>query len=301
LTGKENIYLNGAILGMKRQEIKRKFDEIVDFSDIEKFIDTPVKFYSSGMRVRLGFSVAAHLEPEILLIDEVLTVGDAAFRKKCLIKLNNVVMSEGTTVLFVSHDMTSLLSLCHRAILLENGQKISEGSPDQIVHQYMQSMGSTYEIPLGERQDRGGDGSVRATSLKIVNAEEGKPIQPGCRLKIMIRYTASKIVRYPRFVLIIRDYKKHVNLLRIDSSIINGLPEALPPEGCVKCITDELLLTPGRCIVNLEIEREMIIADKIDYAGHFVIEIGNLYGITMIQSRERANSLIRYKWLIEKD
>jgi lipopolysaccharide transport system ATP-binding protein len=301
LTGRENIYLNGAILGMKRQEIERKFDEIVNFSEVEKFIDTPVKFYSSGMRVRLGFSVAAHLEPEILLIDEVLAVGDAAFQKKCLGKLNNVATSEGRTVLFVSHDMAAILSLCQRTIFLENGQKVSEGPTDQVVQQYMQSMGSTYELPLDERQDREGDGSVRATSLKIVNAEEGKPIQPGCRLKILIRYTTSNTVRYPQFILVIRDFRTRANLLRIDSAMLNGLPEILPPEGSVTCLTDELLLTPGRCVADLEIKRGMIRADKIEYAGHLDIETGDIYGSGKIPSRERANSLIRYKWFIEND
>src|SRR5207247_905772 len=120
LTGRENIYLNGAILGMKKAEIDRKFDEIVDFSGVEKFIDTPVKHYSSGMHVRLAFAVAAHLEPEILLVDEVLAVGDAAFQKKCLGKMGDVA-KKGRTVLFVSHNMAAVTRLCPKAILLDNG------------------------------------------------------------------------------------------------------------------------------------------------------------------------------------
>jgi len=140
LTGRENIYLNGAILGMRRQEIDRKFDEIVDFSGIEEFLDTPVKFYSSGMRVRLGFSVAAHLEPEMLLLDEVLAVGDATFQKKCLGKLDNVATSEGRTVLFVSHDMAAIQSLCKRAILIEDGRIVADGPTGDVVDQYLRSM-----------------------------------------------------------------------------------------------------------------------------------------------------------------
>src|SRR5262249_19173615 len=127
LTGRENVYLNGAILGMTRAEIERKFDEIVAFAEIEKFIDTPVKHYSSGMYLRLAFAVAAHLEPEILIVDEVLAVGDAAFQKKCLGKMEGVA-KEGRTVLFVSHNMAAIKSLCSRAILLDGGHVVCDGS-----------------------------------------------------------------------------------------------------------------------------------------------------------------------------
>lgn len=136
LTGRENIYLNGAILGMKKSEIDRKFDEIVDFAEIEKFIDTPVKRYSSGMYVRLAFAVAAHLEPEILIVDEVLAVGDAAFQKKCLGKMGEVA-SEGRTVLFVSHNMESIRNLCERVILIKGGYLECSGPSPDVVREYM--------------------------------------------------------------------------------------------------------------------------------------------------------------------
>jgi homopolymeric O-antigen transport system ATP-binding protein len=143
LSGRENVYLNGAILGMARTEIKRKFDEIVAFSGIEKFIDTPVKWYSSGMYLRLAFSVAAHLEPEILIIDEVLAVGDASFQRKCLNKIQSV-SERGRTVLFVSHDMTAVTRLCPRAILLENGKILSDGLAHEVVSAYLLSgLGTT--------------------------------------------------------------------------------------------------------------------------------------------------------------
>ena len=137
LTGRENIYLNGAILGMTRAEINRKFDEIVAFAEIEQFLDTPVKRYSSGMYVRLAFAVAAHLEPEILMVDEVLAVGDAAFQKKCLGKMGDVA-KEGRTVLFVSHNMAAIGDLCSRAMLLTNGRVAAEGDTARIVSQYLQ-------------------------------------------------------------------------------------------------------------------------------------------------------------------
>lgn len=137
LTGRENIFLNGAILGMRKSEIKRKFDEIVDFSGVERYVDTPVKRYSSGMYVRLAFAVAAHLEPEILILDEVLAVGDAEFQKKCLGKMKDVSEKDGRTVLFVSHNMAAVSSLCNKAIFLMNGMMHSSGPTEQIVNEYM--------------------------------------------------------------------------------------------------------------------------------------------------------------------
>ena len=145
LTGRENIYLNGAILGMTRLEIERKFDEIVDFAEVEKFIDTPVKHYSTGMNLRLAFAVAAHLEPGILIVDEVLAVGDTSFQKKCLNKMEDVGQ-HGRTVLFVSHNMPAVTRLCERTILLDNGRVLADGPAHQIVSTYLNSgLGTTAE------------------------------------------------------------------------------------------------------------------------------------------------------------
>ena len=141
LTGAENIYLNGAILGMRRSEIRRKFDEIVEFAEVQRFIDTPVKRYSSGMYVRLAFAVAAHLEPEVLIIDEVLAVGDVAFQKKCLGKIGDVARG-GRTVLFVSHNVGVVAELCSRAVLLEKGEKVAEGSVGDVIGAYSQLISS---------------------------------------------------------------------------------------------------------------------------------------------------------------
>lgn len=299
LTGRENIYLNGAILGMRKREIESKFDEIVDFSEVQQFIDTPVKYYSSGMRVRLGFSVAAHLEPEILLIDEVLAVGDAAFQKKCLGKLNNVATSEGRTVLFVSHDMTAILSLCQKTIMMENGRIIAKGPTDEIVQQYMQSMSSTYETPLDQRTDHVGDMSVHITSLKIDNMEAGRPIRPGSQIKIEFEYVSDKPIKYPRVILKIRDFRTRVNIMRLDSEMQRGLPESLPIKGKVTCHTDGLFLTPGRCVIDIEFKRGMVTADKLEYAGYFDIETEDIYGTGKIPSRDEAVSLIKYEWIIK--
>jgi len=171
LTGRENIYLNGAILGMKKTEIKRKFDEIVAFAEVEKFIDTPVKHYSSGMYVRLAFAVAAHLEPEILLVDEVLAVGDAAFQKKCLGKMEDVA-KEGRTVLFVSHQMTAVKSLCSRVILIHNGSLLEDGEPETVISHYLAegSNGLTPERIWTIPETRPGNSQIRLMAIRVLNA-----------------------------------------------------------------------------------------------------------------------------------
>jgi len=173
LTGRENIYFNGAILGMKKREIDDKFDEIVKFSGVEKFLDTPVKRYSSGMQVRLAFSVAAHLEPEILLVDEVLAVGDAAFQKKCLGKMGEVA-KEGRTVLFVSHNMSMIASLCTKGILLEEGVVTKNGSMDKVIDAYLNSgQEATGQIVFSKNFP--GDNEAVLRSARILN-KDGTPI-----------------------------------------------------------------------------------------------------------------------------
>lgn len=168
LTGRENIYLNGTILGMKRGEIDNKFDEIVDFSGVEKFIDTPVKRYSSGMRVRLAFAVAAHVEPEILLIDEVLAVGDAAFQKKCLGKMQDVA-SEGRTILFVSHNMVAVKSLCARAIWLDGGTKKSDGETGEVIADYLKDSDDELREGLWPNiESAPGNNMVRLHRVRVV-------------------------------------------------------------------------------------------------------------------------------------
>ncbi len=167
LTGRENIYLNGAILGMTRAEIKRKFDEIVEFSEIGRFLDTPVKRYSSGMYVRLAFAVAAHLEPEILLVDEVLAVGDADFQQKCLGKMEDVA-GGGRTVLFVSHNMAAVLGLCTRVILLDEGRLVMNGSPMEVTTRYHASMSTMLdEFDPDSVADRRGDGRVQIAGFSV--------------------------------------------------------------------------------------------------------------------------------------
>jgi lipopolysaccharide transport system ATP-binding protein len=173
LTGRENIFLNGAILGMRKHEIARKLDEIIAFSGVERYIDTPVKRYSSGMYVRLAFAVAAHLESEILIVDEVLAVGDADFQKKCLGKMNDVSKGEGRTVLFVSHNMAAVKSLCTRGIVLENGTLKFDGGVDDALTIYSDiGKSSDYKVVFDASTKRNGNGKMQFQSIEISNQND---------------------------------------------------------------------------------------------------------------------------------
>ena len=171
LTGRENIFLNGAILGMSKTEIRRKLDEIIDFAGVAKYVDTPVKRYSSGMRVRLGFAVAAFLEPEILIVDEVLAVGDAEFQKKAIGKMQNVSQSEGRTVLFVSHNMNSITTLCSKGIYLKNGTIASMGSATDIVNEYLNKENTTAHKVSLETHSLPGDDIAQLLNARMINAD----------------------------------------------------------------------------------------------------------------------------------
>ena len=202
LTGRDNIYLNGAILGMRRAEIKSKFDEIVEFAGVQRYIDTPVKRYSSGMYVRLAFAVAAHLDPEILIIDEVLAVGDAEFQAKCLGKMKDVA-DKGRTVLFVSHNMGAVADLCTRAILLQNGRLTLDGPTDDVIRTYVKQnmkVGLNDASALNDPTVRRGTGEARFEAIKMTNAEglEKNEFQKGETIKFnqKVRIHADTQVLY---------------------------------------------------------------------------------------------------------
>ena len=214
LTGRENIYLNGAVLGMKRAEINRKFDQIVEFSELEKFLDTPVKRYSSGMYMRLAFAVASHLEPEILIVDEVLAVGDAQFQKKCLGKMSNVA-TQGRTVLFVSHNMVAVQSLCQRAIWLDHGEVVKEGTAAAVISDYLTSGGDPqWEEVWNDVETAPGNEIVRLHRISVRPADESAAealtnttpflieieywnLLPGARLQLALHlYTEQDIIAF---------------------------------------------------------------------------------------------------------
>jgi lipopolysaccharide transport system ATP-binding protein len=192
LTGRENIFLNGAVLGMKNREVKREFDNIVEFSGVEQFIDTPLKRYSTGMQMRLAFSIAAHMEPEILLVDEVLAVGDAQFQKKCLGKMEEVGKS-GRTVLFVSHNMSAIKRLCSRAILLQKGRLVKEGPPDEVINDYLDTVSEAGGVRVWSAENAPGT-DVVLTSVKIVNENKAAVSSAGVQepLYLHINYQVKK-------------------------------------------------------------------------------------------------------------
>ena len=199
LTGRENVYLNGTILGMRKLEVDSKFDEIVDFSGVEKFLDTPVKRYSMGMRVRLAFAVAAHLEPEILIIDEVLAVGDAEFQKKCLNKMEDVG-NEGRTVIFVSHNMAAITRLCRRGILMSAGSVIADGETHEIVSSYLTSgLGTTAAREWPDLAEAPGDNTVSLRSLRVID-RQGEMVE-GADVRNPIGLEMTYEVREPGHVL----------------------------------------------------------------------------------------------------
>ena len=189
LSGRDNIFLNGAILGMKKAEIRRKFDEIVSFAEVEKFIDTPVKHYSSGMYVRLAFAVAAHLEPEILVIDEVLAVGDAQFQKKCLGKIGDVAR-HGRTVLFVSHNMAPIKQLCSRALVMRKGELVCDSDADSGIEFYIQSAGTVDINTILDRKEREGNGRIRFTGVDLADefGEKDTVLRSGEDCQMILHY-----------------------------------------------------------------------------------------------------------------
>src|SRR5215213_1609675 len=207
LTGRENIYLNGAILGMRKTEIDRKFDEIVDFAEVEKFLDTPVKRYSSGMYVRLAFGVAAHLETEVLLVDEVLAVGDAQFQKKCFEKIRDIG-TQGRTILFVSHNMSAVRSICKHALIIEKGRVVAQGEIDETVDRYLSQISSTPD--LGEAVETN---TFSVTSVEVTSVT-GPVIKTFDPVQVKVRFTPKAEIRDPGL---------YVSILTMDSRRLTGL------------------------------------------------------------------------------
>jgi lipopolysaccharide transport system ATP-binding protein len=250
LTGRENIYLNGAILGMRRAEIERKFDEIVAFAEVEQFIDTAVKHYSSGMYLRLAFAVAAHLEPEILIVDEVLAVGDAAFQKKCLGKMSEVA-SEGRTVLFVSHNMGAVRGLCRQAIWLHDGQVRMVGPVLEVVDGYIQTTldPASMRISLDDRP-RVGAFSHRLR-LRKIEFNGGRPILHGQPLTVAIEYETYADVEHISFGFGFATLDG-VRLMTIDSDL-QGVRRTIPggTRGIAEAYVDTVLLQPGHYVLDV--------------------------------------------------
>jgi lipopolysaccharide transport system ATP-binding protein len=274
LTGRENIYLNGAILGMHRKEIDRKFDEIVAFSEIERFLDTPVKYYSSGMYVRLAFAVAAHLEPEILVVDEVLAVGDAEFQKKCLGKMGDVA-SEGRTVLFVSHNLRAVQNLCSRSILLLKGKIVTDGVTENVINTYLSSVIDSDVVPISQRRDRSGDGIFRFTELTF-NGEKGNIINCGEKTDIVISCEVNGKIKNPDISIGFLDVAG-IRAMHI-SNRVAGIPiPFLSANMKLVCSFKKFPLLPGKYILNLYCEVNGKIADYVKEAAIIDVGVGDYY------------------------
>jgi lipopolysaccharide transport system ATP-binding protein len=302
LTGRENIYLNGAILGMKRSEIQRKFDEIVDFAEIEKFLDTPVKRYSSGMYVRLAFAVAAHLEPEILLVDEVLAVGDAAFQKKCLGKMEDVA-EEGRTILFVSHNLAAVQNLCKTTILIEKGKLSFNEITHQVIANYfrMQSEeNSDITILDNHIGRRPGMYKVLREIHIFTDGHESSTIRMGGNLCIQVLFRHISKISNIRFGIAIED--------PLGQRLINFSPSHQAPhlvnedisDGIFECIIPSIHLLPGIYYITVIIGNGSIDLDRIDRAVKINVESSDVFGTGYAPNKQHGIFYQEASWSLKK-
>jgi len=300
LSGRENIYLNGAILGMRRAEIERKFDEIVAFAEVEKFIDTPVKRYSSGMYVRLAFAVAAHLEPEIMLVDEVLAVGDAAFQKKCLGKMGDVAR-QGRTVLFVSHNMAAVDSLCQRGVVLERGQVKFIGTQTQAIGEYLKGLPAD-TLSIAERTDRRGNGAVRVTGIELRDTD-GQIIDTAASGQALdIYFYFEKRPDYQnRNVVVSMMFKTqmdmpvflHHNRLTLEQFGV------LPEKGAFVCRISELPLPASMFRLGYSVMADEEYLDTISDAIEVNVIGGNFFGSGEVPPISHGVCLVHGSWRLE--
>ncbi|MDP4266264.1 MAG: ABC transporter ATP-binding protein [Bacteroidota bacterium] len=294
LTGRENIFLNGAILGMTKSEIKSKFDEIVDFSGVEKFIDTPVKRYSSGMYVRLAFAVAAHLEPEILIIDEVLAVGDAEFQKKCLGKMDDVAKKDGRTVIFVSHNMTAIQNLCKKSILLKNGYLEKYGETQDVIIDYFKDSADVIK-KLQHRTDREGNGKLRFINYEIIN--ENSIVKTGQKAIIRLYYKIEKNAKIKNV-----EFSISINTLAGNHVLVFSTEETrnniklINNDGYIDCIINYFPLTSGMYSVNIYSSINGIISDYIINAFRINVDDSEYYIEGASKHPNHPIYIIKHEW-----
>ena len=302
LTGRENIFMNGAVLGMTKTEIRNKLDEIIAFSGCERYIDTPVKRYSSGMTVRLGFAVAAHLEPEILVVDEVLAVGDAEFQKKAVGKMQDLSTGEGRTVLFVSHNMNSVQSLCTRALLLENGKNSKEGSTETVIAEYLRDQ-STEVKDFSRIKDRGGAGNIFFTDIKIGSTEEKDLFTLGEKIVFSLNFKVNKNLGSNRLKVLIGVYnEKEEGILRFDSDSNAQIQfDSKVRFGKIICkVEDHLTIMPGKYSANVALFNNGILEDHVVNKIRFhVINDNYLGGSRIVSDGSLAKVLYRHSWSLE--
>jgi lipopolysaccharide transport system ATP-binding protein len=281
LTGRENIHLNGTILGMKRSEIARNFDAIVAFAEVERFLDTPVKRYSSGMYTRLAFAVAAHLEPEILVVDEVLAVGDAEFQKKCMKKMGDVA-GEGRTILFVSHNMGAVQTVCRRALLLARGEVKLMGTVPEVVAEYLKVSDAPDGVPLADRRDRTGDGRFRFEEFRLLDAH-GRPAAgmvtgEDCYLCLRLSTPpAAAGMTSPLDVAVsVRDFQGR-KLTEVATHFTNSSPKTVAEAREVCCLVPRVPLLAGQYRIDLWCGTMGETQDWILDAAMLRVEEGNYF------------------------
>lgn len=285
LTGRENIFMNAAILGMPRTEILRKFDAIVDFAEVERFIDTPVKHYSSGMYLRLAFAVAAHLEPEILIVDEVLAVGDATFQKKCLGKMDEV-SKQGRTVLFVSHNMVAVEKLCTRGIVLDHGHVAFDGPAQDAIEMYLRPPEGSSAQDLQRSGRRSGSGEVRITSYELISST-GKLIRSGDPFTIRLQFECNQPVKRPAFAISILT-RSGVHLFCIYTSDLEYHIPEITSDGFIDLEINSPNLLAGVYTLHFGIADEITGQwyDLVTENAEIEIEAADVYG----SGRQRAAS-----------
>ena len=306
LTGRENVYLNGAILGMKKAEIVHKFEEIIDFAMIEKFIDTPVKYYSSGMYVRLAFAVAAHLEPEILLVDEVLAVGDAHFQRKCLSKMDEVATT-GRTVLFVSHNLAAVENLCKRVLLIEEGRVAMSGDAYTVVNRYLQGVNSAVKntISLVDSKDRSGDGRIRLISFHLEDIKGNKVSVARSGMDVVFAFgfhcQEGEIPRNVDIGFSIHS-ERDQTLFVLYSSYMGQVFDKLPTVGIFRCHIPNLPLHSGRYRVGA---RVTIGQEEADWprggVGYLEVAEGDFYGTGNKGFARSAPFMVSGQWTLTDD
>lgn len=304
LTGRDNVYLNGTILGMTRREVARKFDEIVAFAGVEGFIDTPVKRYSVGMRVRLAFAVAAHLESEILLMDEVLAVGDAAFQQKCLGKIGEVSRS-GRTVIFVSHSAAAIESLCTRGVVLDRGRVVFDGTQSAAIDAYAESR-TVATNDLRDRTDRTGSGDVRVTRLEVRNAA-GQPLaiaRAGAPIEVALHFERRSARNFSGFAVQITATTNLGAAVFTQANWLNSTAfDELPEHGVFVCRIPRLPLPAGHFHLGFRLaagERERLgVFDEMDLAGELHVEAGDFFGTGKLPPLKAGVCLVDGDWRLE--
>lgn len=302
LSGRENVYMNGTILGMKKGEIDRKFDEIVEFSGVERFLETPVKRYSSGMKVRLAFAVAAHLEPEILIIDEVLAVGDAEFQKKCLGKMQDVA-GGGRTVLFVSHNMGAVQNLCRRAVLLKHGRKVDEGPSGQIIREYLQGLGAKNESVLSlSNPDRKNCGFFRLTEafLSVGNGPPTESIIAGDNIAFNFRYESDRDLSELQFVFTVYD-EVGTPITNIHTGLKKYDIKSLERRGMITCEIPKSPFAMGSYRVSVAVNS---LAQRLDFIPgviRFDVLSSMYFGTSMVPQRKYCTVYVDHEWSFRSD